>query len=186
MLKLLQLHLERHPPAAPITAFSLRIDPVEPRLLQEGLFLPPTPPAGKLQITMARIAAMVGDANAGTPLLRNTHRPDAFQMAALCTNSSLQTTPPGDANVLRLAMRLFRPALEARVKVVEYTPKKIDARGIAGTVIRSAGPWKTSGEWWTPKPWNREEWDVALEDGSLYRIYCETPACDWFVYGIYD
>jgi protein ImuB len=186
MLKLLQLHLERHPPSAPIAAFSIRIDPIEPRFVQEGLFLPPTPPAGKLQITMARIAAMVGDANTGSPLLRNTHRPDAFQLAALCTESPLQNETPGNENILRLAMRLFRPALEARVKVVEYTPKKIDARGITGNVVRSAGPWRTSGEWWTPKPWNREEWDVALEDGSLYRIYCETPAYAWFVYGIYD
>ena len=186
MLKLLQLHLERHPPSAAITAFGLKIDPVEPRRLQEGLFLPPTPPPGKLQVTMARIAAMVGDANAGTPRLRNTHRPDAFQLTALCTDSPLQSGAPSDENVLRLAMRLFRPALEARVKVIEYAPKKIIARGIAGAVVRSAGPWRTSGEWWTPKPWNREEWDVALEDGSLYRIYCETPACDWFIYGIYD
>ncbi|HEX4230146.1 MAG TPA: hypothetical protein VHZ07_15840 [Bryobacteraceae bacterium] len=185
MLKLLQLHLERHPPGAPITAFSLMIDPIEPRLLQEGLFLPPTPPAGKLQITMARIAAMVGDANTGTPSLRNTHRPDSFQLAAL-QSTPPQSAAPGNENVLRLAMRLFRPALEARVKVVEYAPRVIDASGITGNVVRSAGPWRTSGEWWTPKPWNREEWDVALEDGSLYRIYCETPACDWFVYGIYD
>jgi protein ImuB len=220
MLKLLQLHLERHSPGAPITAFSLRIDPIEPRLLQEGLFLPPTPPAGKLQITMARIAAMVGDENIGTPLLRNTHRPDAFQLASLCTEPSfqsakgaaarhqsveelaspsggaldtvpvlrecLQSESPGNENVLRLAMRLFRPALKARVKLVQYAPKKIDAPGVAGNIVRSAGPWRTSGEWWTPKPWNREEWDVALEDGSLYRIYCEIPACDWFVCGIYD
>jgi len=191
MLKLLQLHLERHSPNAPITGFILKIDPVEPRVLQEGLFLPPTPAPGKLQITMARIAAMVGDANAGTPVLQNSHRPDAFQLTALYTDSSRPThiarnQQAGSENTLRLAMRLFRPALEARVTVVEYAPKKIDSFGIAGNVIRSAGPWRTSGEWWTPKPWNREEWDVALDDGSIYRIYCETPARDWFVYGIYD
>lgn len=184
LLKLLQLHLERHPPNAAITAFSLRIDPVEPRLLQEGLFLPSTPPADKLQITMARIAAMVGEANAGTPTLKNTHRPDAFHMTSLCTDSPVHGS--NSDNVLRLAMRLYRPALEARVQIFQCTPKKIDAQGVAGDIVRSAGPWRTSGEWWTPKPWNREEWDVALEDGSLYRIYCETPACHWFVYGVYD
>ncbi len=70
ILKLLQLHLERHPPAAPIVAFTLRIEPAAPRRVQGGFFLPPTPPPDKLQITLARIAGMVGKENAGTPTTR--------------------------------------------------------------------------------------------------------------------
>jgi nucleotidyltransferase/DNA polymerase involved in DNA repair len=53
MLKLLQLHLERHAPQAPIVAFTLRVEAAEPRRIQHGFFLPPTPPADKLQITLA-------------------------------------------------------------------------------------------------------------------------------------
>src|ERR1700761_2077589 len=53
MLKLLQLHLERHPPEAPVTAFTLRVEPAEPRRVQGGMFLPPTPPADQLQVTLA-------------------------------------------------------------------------------------------------------------------------------------
>ena len=37
MLKLLQLHLEHRPPNAPILAFTLRVEPAEPRRLQHGL-----------------------------------------------------------------------------------------------------------------------------------------------------
>jgi protein ImuB len=193
MLKLLQLHLERHLPNAPIVAFTLRVEPVGPRRVQHGLFLPPTPAADKLQVTLARIEGMVGKENVGTPMLLNTYRPDGFQMTALNT-SSIQNgqktisieTQATQQQMLRLAIRLFRPALQARVRVAGITPKSVVAQGVKGKVIQSAGPWKTSGEWWTPTSWVYEEWDVALDDGALYRIYRESQNHEWYVHGIYD
>ena len=190
ILKLLQLHLERHSPGAPILGFTVRVDPVEPRRVQKGLFLPATPPPDKLQVTLSRIIGMVGEENVGTPSLLNTHRPDAFHMTALSTagsNLNQQRNADNPSNdVLRLAMRLFRPALHASVKVDHSMPKKIVAPGVEGKIVRSAGPWITSGDWWTPTPWNREEWDVAMDDGALYRIYCELRTCQWYVFGVYD
>jgi protein ImuB len=88
--------------------------------------------------------------------------------------------------MLRLVIRVFRPALEARVRLAERTPKDVLAAGVKGNVVRSAGPWKTSGEWWADTAWSREEWDVALDDGGLYRIYQESQTLDWFVQGVYD
>ena len=187
LLKLLQLHLERHPPEAPVVAFTLRIEPAAPKRIQHGFFLPPTPPADKLQITLARIAAMVGSGNVGTPVLLNTHRPDAFQMAAL--NPEPRESSEADVaavSELQLALRLFRPALHARVRVVAAAPSQVVAASVHGKVIRCAGPWKTSGEWWAATSWNREEWDVALDDGALYRLYQETQSREWYVEGVYD
>jgi protein ImuB len=184
ILKLLQLHLERHPPAAPIKAFTLRLEPVAPRRVQGGIFLPPTPQADKLQLTLARIAGLVGTGNVGTPRLLNTHRPDAFEMLPMpATNSEEEEAKP---EVLRLAMRLFRPALQATVQVVQLAPKLIVAAGVKGKVTQHAGPWKTAGEWWAATAWSREEWDVALDDGALYRIYQESASREWFVHGVYD
>lgn len=186
LLKLLQLHLERHPPQAPVVAFTLRVEPVEPRRIQGGMFLPPVPPPEKLQVTLARIAGMVGQENVGTPALLNTHRPDAFEMKVLpvTENSPRDSPPPPDT--LLLVIRLFRPALPARVRLVEYAPKNVAATGVNGKVLRSAGPWKTSGEWWTSTAWCREEWDVALDDGALYRIYQDSQNQSWYVHGVYD
>ncbi len=191
ILKLLQLHLERHPPEAPILAFTLRAEAVEPRRLQNGLFLPPTPPADKLQVTLARIAGMVGKENAGTPRLLDTYRPDAFEMRSLCLSDAVQNGmgmhhQTEQSDMLRLAMRLFRPALHARVHIVEHAPKDVIASSVRGNVVRSAGPWKTSGEWWASTAWSREEWDVALDDGALYRIYQESKSGEWYVHGMYD
>ncbi len=186
MLKLLQLHLERHPPQAPIVAFTLRLEPVEPRRVQGGMFLPPTPPADKLQVTLARIAGMVGKDNVGTPALLNTHRPDAFEMRMLPATGSNEAAQAQPSETLRLVVRLFRPALPARVRLVEYSPKDVIASGVKGKVLQSAGPWKTSGEWWTSTFWCREEWDVALDDGALYRIYQDSQNGSWYVHGVYD
>jgi protein ImuB len=202
ILKLLQLHLERHAPAAAIKAFCVRLEPVTPRRVQGGIFLPPTPPPDKLQLTLARIAGMVGSANLGTPRLLNTHRPDAYELLPLpgCSidagnarrggsGTSTQAkapAPPGQNRCLRLAMRLFRPPLEARVQVAQQAPKRVVAMGVKGNVIEHAGPWKTAGEWWAATAWNREEWDVALDDGALYRIYQESNRGLWFVHGMYD
>ncbi|MFL6450586.1 MAG: hypothetical protein ACJ746_23330 [Bryobacteraceae bacterium] len=190
LLKLLQLHLERHPPPAPIIGFILKLEPVAPRRLQGGIFLPPTPAPDKLQITLARIGGMVGKENVGSPVLLNTHRPDAFQLRTPAFSNELTQSPRAqevtEGQTLRLAIRLFRPALSAKVKLNDAAPQKLMANGIKGIVLRFAGPWKTSGEWWASTAWSREEWDVALDDGALYRIYQETQTRSWFVEGVYD
>ncbi len=185
LLKLLQLHLERHPPRGAVLAFTVRVDPVEPRRVQGGMFLPPTPPPDKLQLTLARIAGMVGKENVGTPTLLDTHRPDAFELHPL-PDLGYRTQPVETRPTLQLVVRLFRPALPARVQLVEYAPRNIAAPGVRGAVLRSAGPWKTSGEWWTPTFWCREEWDVSLDDGALYRIYQDSQSGSWYVHGVYD
>jgi protein ImuB len=63
-------------------------------------------------------------------------------------------------------------------------PVHVQADGVRGHVVSSAGPWRTTGDWWTADPWARDEWDVALSDGALYRIYSEQGR--WFVAGSYD
>src|SRR6185436_7218581 len=60
LLKLLQLELSSHPPAAPIVAVSLHAEAAKPRAAQGGLYSPPTPEPEKLELTLARIAAIVG------------------------------------------------------------------------------------------------------------------------------
>jgi protein ImuB len=72
------------------------------------------------------------------------------------------------------------------VQAPEGRPRQVSARGIQGKVLTLAGPWRISGHWWTDTPWVRDEWDVALSDGALYRIYFERPAGRWLVEGNYD
>ena len=186
MLKLLQLHLERHSPGAAVVGFHLRVEPVDPRRVQGGLFLPPTPQPDQLQVTLARIAALVGEENVGTPELLNSYRPDAFRFGALDLRPFEPEPDDPRRRILRLSLRLFRPALTAQVRLAARAPKQVLAAGVRGRVIERSGPWETSGEWWAPTAWAAEEWDVALDDGALYRLACERPANTRFVVGVYD
>jgi protein ImuB len=66
-----------------------------------------------------------------------------------------------------------------------------DRRGMAtGAVVQSAGPWRTSGEWWNDaqagRPWDRDEWDVAMADGTIYRLFVERDSGHWFLEGVVD
>ena len=156
------------------------MNPVKPQAAQGGLFLPAAPEPVGLELTLARIKAIVGEDRAGTPRLVDTHRPGAFRMEAY---TPARSSPPA-ARQVRLALRLFRPPRPARVALAEGRPSFIAAPSIRGKVMEIAGPWRTSGDWWTSDEWSRDEWDIALSDGILYLVYCCPRG--WFVEGSYD
>ena len=179
-LKLLQLDLAAHPPAAPVVQVRLEMNPAKPRAAQNGLFVPLAPEPVKLELTLARIQAIVGEERVGSPELLDTHRPDAFRMIGF---GKTKAGRPGSCPT-RLAFRFFRPPRSARVVLASGQPSSLAADGIHGKIMELAGPWRTSGDWWTADPWSRDEWDIALSDGALYRLYCSPKG--WFVEGSYD
>jgi protein ImuB len=169
LLKLVQHDLEKHPLTRPVDKIRLRILATTPRRVQHGLFTPAAPEPEKLELTLGKIRALVGAANVKIPEIRDTYRPGWGQTES------------------RLAFRYFRPPLEARVETEAGTPKHLWTRMFQGAVIKIAGPWRTSGEWWESalkNPWDRDEWDVALSDGALYRVCFDQSR--WFVEGSYD
>jgi protein ImuB len=185
-LKLMQLDLEAHPPAAPIVHVWMAANPVKPRAAQGGLFVPAAPEPVKLELTLARIRAIVGEDRAGAVELLDTHRPDAFRAAPLelspAKSRQARIAKPGISTYL--AFRMYRPPRAARVAIAASHPTFVTADRIRGNVLESAGPWRTSGDWWTADPWSRDEWDIALSDGGLYRLYCCPRG--WFIEGSYD
>jgi len=209
-LKLLLLDTEMHPPQAAVVAVSITCQPVKPRVLQNGLFIPLAPEPEKLELTLARLAKLVGKENIGSPEIINTHRPDSFRMKrfALKSKPDFRKRRSGSrhrqspiANRQCLGFRMFRPPLRAIVKADQGCPKQISAwgkqRSVYGKVVSLAGPWRTTGDWWSNDRWARDEWDVALESASgikkhgsqsqvLYRIYRELNNGTWFVEGSYD
>ncbi len=184
-LKLLTLDLERHPPSAPITAVRLDAEPVNPRVVQHGLFIPLAPEPQKLELTLARIEKLVGEGNVGSAEPIDTHRPRAFRMRhfVCAAERPVREQMPSEP---MLALRCFRPPRPARVETPAGRPAEVSARGVKGRVVESAGPWRTSGDWWRADGWSREEWDVALSDGALYVISRERLSGEWFVEGNYD
>jgi protein ImuB len=208
-LKLMQLDLAAHPPAAPVTKVRLDASPAKPRVAQGGLYIATAPEPERLELTLARVAALVGEENVGSPELLDTHRPDAFRMLRFRCTADLQVggRPPGlpggnqhdsatggtwtsraALEVRRTVMcfRYIRPAREARVQLENGRPVFLLADSIRGPIVSASGPWRTSGDWWTADPWDRDEWDVGLREGALYRIYLAHATGRWFVEGSFD
>ena len=212
-LKLLQLDLAAHPPGAPVCKLWLAAESARPRSAQRGLFLPITPEAEKLEITLARITGVVGERRAGIARLLDTHRPDAFHMERFGSqeesgNGKSHLTLSDTPEALPVALRIFRPARPVRVQLSEGRPcrltssvRKEGSDELQGMIVWSAGPWRSSGDWWTEQPastytaegthaWSREEWDIALASGgksvALYRIYRDTGTGQWFADASYD
>jgi protein ImuB len=201
LLKLLLLDTEMHPPQAAVRSVSIACEPVRPRVLQNGLFVPLAPAPDKLELTLARLAKLVGEENIGSPTLLDTHRPDAFSMKrfTLVTKperrkrKQIDNRQSATGNQQCLGFRMFRPPLRAIVQADQGWPTQVSAwgkqRSVYGKVVNVAGPWRTTGDWWRDDRWARDEWDVTLERSgqqTLYRIYREIKSENWFVEGNYD
>ncbi len=185
LLKLLQLELSSRPPGAAVLKIAITLNPVKPRTQQHGLFVAQAPEPAKLEITLSRLSNLLGKDSVGTPEVLDTHRPDAFRMNRF-TAAGLRTTtfaPPPEAV---LALRRYRPPRHARVRLQAETPVHISAGLVDARVLAAAGPWRSSGDWWKPEPWDCAEWDVALSDGALYRIHEDLRTGRWFLEGSYD
>jgi protein ImuB len=190
-LKLLQLDLKAHPPGAPVVKVQLRIEPANPRPAQNGLFLPASPEPEKLELTLARITGVVGEGRAGSPLLLDTHRPQAFETRHF-TPSAPQDGDCHTPKDLVTALRIFRPSVAVTVTYHAGSPSHISStqrNQIAGEVLWAAGPWRSSGDWWEQDAWVRDEWDIALQEKTgiaLYRLVHDLVCGRWLLEGSYD
>ena len=190
-LKLLQLDLNAHPPGAPILKIHLAAEPARRRSAQGGLFLPPSPEPEKLELTLARIARLVGESHVGSLELLDTYRAEGFRMRrfvprAIPENKRQEVLTEKSAVA---ALRMFRPPLRATVILENGEPARVACqkkKEVQGTVLWKAGPWRSSGDWWEREAWARDEWDIALQNAdevALYRLMHDLLGGGWFVEG---
>ena len=175
LLKLLRLHLQGDPPGAPIVHIFLAADPAAPRAMQHGLFLPSSPDPEKLELTLARLANLVGSSRVGSPRIPDSHRPGAFEMSRFLPERDApelrektmreKTGSLGERAALT-AFRAFRPAPRAAVALRDGRPAHISFSDMHGEVLAASGPWRSSGEWWREDAWSREEWEIEIQPAA--------------------
>jgi protein ImuB len=192
LFRMLHTHLENFKSEYPITAVSLQAEPAKPSQQQFGLFETSLRDPNQLYETLARLAALLGSDRVGTPVLGETHRPDAFHLEPFSwdlTSPVVVTKLP-----LRAALRRFRPNIAASVLLADEQPIYLRSGQISGAVSGQRGPYRASGNWWDEKIWSRSEWDLELENNVLVRCHQSPPSLrsgaagveKWEIDGIYD
>lgn len=184
LFRALHTYLEKLRTPAAITGVHLRIVPERSLVRQRGLFDGGLRDPHGFADTLARLMALVGSDRVGTPVLENTHRPDAFKLVAPVPSLELPaagfTHPPRG-----LALRRLRPPQPATIELQQGAPAFVWTTGVQGALAAVAGPWLASGDWWEKEScWQREEWDVELATGGLYRLIRTQEG--WLVEGEYD
>jgi protein ImuB len=187
-LKLLQLDLEAHPPLAAIIAVILTSEPGSTSKVQLALFSPQLPEPMRLDVTLARIRALVGDECVGSPVLRDTNQPDGFRVepfkVPVAHNSSSATVSSS------AAMRQLRPPERASITLRDRQPASFVFRDCRYEVEHAYGPWLAEGDWWNRQTWALEQWDLIgrASDGAM--LCCclvrDLKEQSWQVVTLYD
>src|SRR5882724_10738929 len=181
LFRMLQTHLENFKSEYAIVAVALSAQPIKPAREQFGLFETTLRNPHKLSETLARFVALLGADRVGTPVLEETHRPDAFRIEHFAWHG-LPTHPIGRMPMPRPALRRFRPPAATSMFVSEQ--RHLQSETIRGQVVDQRGPYLFSGNWWDEKSWGRAEWDLQLETAELVLAY-ESQGT-WKLDGVYD
>jgi protein ImuB len=187
LLKLLQLEIAAHPPPAAVISLTLTAEAGLSSKVQLGLFAPQTPEPSRLDVTLARLKAIVGDDRVGSPELDDTHRPGSFHMTDFTVEGK---APAANTSCVRMALRRMRPPEPVRVDLRATKPAFFRNRENSFEVVAAYGPWKTAGCWWSTEGWDIEEWDVLANNSNGLTVACllvhDRVRNEWRIEAHYD
>jgi protein ImuB len=199
LFRMLQTHLENFKSEHAIVAVALSAQPIKPAREQFGLFETTLRNPHQLSETLTHLIALLGADQVGTPVLQETHQPDAFRIEPFSwpveSDSSAGASAKEDVPIgqsshalkaahTTAALRRFRPAVCASALLDEGKPAHVRSPEIRGKVSRQRGPYLISGNWWDEKSWARAESDLQMENGELVR--CHESEGTWKIDGVYD
>jgi protein ImuB len=214
--KLFMLALETHSPGAAVYGVRIEAQPTKPRIVQNGLFTPLSPEPEQLELTLARIAGIVGGENVGSPELEDSHARNRFRLKHFGSVGSQNPHPALRADLSRRE-RDARALRAERSEGVPLPPGEVGPKGrvrvcsfrvfrpaLEATVQTRDGipTWigfhglhgtiqTASGPWrgsgdW----WKTQHWDREEWDAAvgelLVRIYRDVRNGRWYAEGIYD
>lgn len=181
MLDILRADLEGATFEAPVTGLrvrALRLEEAgEPLPLFRG---PGEPDPQAIAVTIARLEAALGEraALARGVLAHAVEEQFAYVPFSLAPPS--ETPAPRDDDRLVPQLRLLE-VREIAVRIAGGAPAFVGSPPRA--VLECAGPWRIEADWFSA-PLARDEYDVLLEGGALYRIYRQGRK--WYLRGAYD
>jgi protein ImuB len=192
VLALLMQAVRSAPPPAAVERVAARAEPATARAGQPALFSASMVTPDQLAATPARLEALVGRDNVGSPVLVDSHRPDAFVMNPFEGSSRHPVSVPqqerAPASGRKMpVLRRFRPPVALDVEAApDGSPRGILEGPWKSLVRVASGPWRSCGEWWGETMWRREEWDAELAGGPVIRLAWDLDQRTWSLEGLYD
>lgn len=194
---LILLDLEAQPPSAGIDVVEVECGVTPGRIVQKSLLAHDVPAVEDVATLVARLQALMGEARVGAPVVVDTHNPRVSSLRPFVSppprNGGAEAPPYASdkTSTPHCTIRRFRLPVAAGVQVERGAPTRlhVSSRAMAGgEVTFRAGPWRTSGQWWTAnrETWDRDEWDVAVESGVIYRLTRDRVTERWEVEGVID
>lgn len=203
LLQLARLDLTRRPPDAPIVAVLVVARPARARTVQLDFLRPAGPAPDRLAATIARLGALCGPDNVGTPRAEDTWREEAVGVGPFALSDPAGAeAPPAAGNPTAaetgavatrpLTIRRYRPPEEIEVMWGPDGPAALRGKETTARILIAAGPYRLSGEWWSRQSaggvfgFSRDYWDVHASDGALYRLHHDRHHDRWYLDGYYD
>jgi protein ImuB len=188
---LILLDLESHPPPAAIDNVTIDLDVTPGPIVQGSLIAPTLPAPDDLATLLARLTALMGASRVGTPAVLDTYDARAVGMGTFDGHKTAEEKDQRAPDEVAFALRRLRLPIAARVETDRQRPVRVSpsARGWTGGTVRTAsGPWRSSGRWWTAArgAWDRDEWDVELATGVVYRLARDRVTGMWEIDGVLD
>lgn len=188
LLRILQTGLRNFHPAAAVVSVRLSLATTPAPAQQSGLFSFTRRHSGRLGETVDRVAALVGTGRCGSPRPTHSWCPDTFSLDGSLRQDFDQlhedpAPPYGRATVSPLPLQRIRPPQPVQVTFLHGQPAVLAGGMIGGAIRAAGGPWHHSGGWWTDCPWNRQEWDIELADGGVFRIFSQNHR--WYLEAVY-
>ncbi|MCP5045272.1 MAG: DNA polymerase Y family protein [bacterium] len=192
LLRLVVQALEARPARAPIESIALHTEGRIPRSDQLDLFRTPGPDPAEIDRTLAELEALCGPGQVGAPAVVDDNHPCAFELKPFRGEAENDTTPPSSRWELGpdgapLAVRALRPPVRAEIQVHQGRPGRIRSAVACGDILNVAGPWRTTGRWWTEEGrFALDHFDVQVSDATILRLCFDWIRRDWQIDAIYD
>lgn len=187
-LRHIALSLESKPPGEAPLHVRIATPGAALRGDQLDFFRPPGPSPAVLDQTLAELGALCGAEKVGSPAIADDHRPDAYALAPFAPDTNHQPELVADVPSSRphLALRALRPPITAQVQASGGEPRHVRSPLANGEVVHCAGPWRTTGRWWSEERFAFDHYDVQTRDGWVFRIRLDHIAKQWLIDAVYD
>jgi protein ImuB len=185
LVRLARHALEARPPRAAVVGARVEAEASPLQRDQLDLFRPAGPAPAALGRTLAELEVLCGAGRVGAPALADDHRPGAFALLPFQGLRSPEVRPGSPA--VRLGVRALRPPVRAQVTPGSGGPAFVRSAVANGRVLHVAGPWRTTGGWWSPEErFAYDSFDVQTSDGTLARLRYDHRSGVWEIDAIYD